>query len=60
LSYKYFSFSLKLTKAYEALWFIFQPLLFGIIGSRIDLGIVDWGIIYKGIICLGISTMVIK
>ncbi|XP_035704888.1 uncharacterized protein LOC110846546 isoform X2 [Folsomia candida] len=47
-----------LTCAYDKLWFIFQPLLFGIIGARTDFEIFDWTVIYKGVGCLLISTVV--
>ncbi|CAG7821659.1 unnamed protein product [Allacma fusca] len=37
------------------LWFLLQPLLFGIIGSRTDLSTVQWPIVFKGMACLAIS-----
>jgi hypothetical protein len=48
----------KVCDNFTKLWFIFQPLLFGIIGSRIDFTIVDWSVMGRGAICLAISITV--
>lgn len=51
-------FLTKVNQAFDKLWFIFQPLLFGILGARTDFSLVDWSVVGQGAICLAISTVV--
>jgi len=47
-----------LTKSFEILWYIFQPLLFGLIGCEINFSQLEPTVAALGVLCLGIGLFV--
>lgn len=43
--------------AFEQLWFVFQPMLFGLIGCEIDLINLDTNVVINGMICLVVGLV---
>ena len=43
---------------YGAIWIVFQPVLFGLIGTEIDLGQLDVNTVLYGLCVLGIGLVV--